>query len=456
MLINAYFPAFGETTGRHVFKQAFHTALLVAVAHLQLRGRPVLLVGDINATAGELDKGKPPSIKRSSTSALAVCQPSPVPAGWFRHWFRSLLGNAATAPGLQAASEGGAAECTALPNAHLVDTFRQLHPTVEGAFTCWSTLTAARKTNFGRRLDYTLLSASLLDQVVDSNIQQDVQGSDHCPVWVDMNSSVHLSSSSSQAWLAQPSGREQGDRHAAEVAAMRLPLPGDGSTNEPTNAAYAPPDSSSRDFRPQWCPPSLVSPLQPPPPMEAALQLLGAPVQSHLGAFFAQASSDTTCILPAAAPAASSALPPAPARRPKRARSASAPLTHFFRSKTARGTSDVHIDLTADDDDEGAEFCAGRSQQPAARSWAQLLTGPPPPPLCKHAEPAIQRTVVKPGTTLGRKFFVCARPEGAHGDPAARCDFFLWLAEHRRGASAPASRVPVDSASSLAGQPQKG
>src|SRR4029434_8984510 len=42
-----------------------------------------------------------------------------------------------------------------------------------------------------------------------------------------------------------------------------------------------------------------------------------------------------------------------------------------------------------------------------------LLRSPPPPPPCKaHGEPCVLRTVKKAGPTMGRQFFVCARPQG--------------------------------------------
>ena len=48
-------------------------------------------------------------------------------------------------------------------------------------------------------------------------------------------------------------------------------------------------------------------------------------------------------------------------------------------------------------------------------------------PLCPgHGEPSIQRVVQKPGPNQGRRFWVCARPNGAPGHAAARCDFFKW------------------------------
>lgn len=64
----------------------------------------------------------------------------------------------------------------------------------------------------------------------------------------------------------------------------------------------------------------------------------------------------------------------------------------------------------------------------SASAWKNLLQGPPPPPLCKgHQEPCVLRTVKKPGPNKGKQFFVCARGEGHSTNPEARCDFFKWV-----------------------------
>ena len=44
----------------------------------------------------------------------------------------------------------------------MVDVFRSLFPAAVGAFTCWNTLTSARATNYGTRIDLVLASAQLL------------------------------------------------------------------------------------------------------------------------------------------------------------------------------------------------------------------------------------------------------------------------------------------------------
>lgn len=64
----------------------------------------------------------------------------------------------------------------------------------------------------------------------------------------------------------------------------------------------------------------------------------------------------------------------------------------------------------------------------AAKSWKEMLKGPPQAPLCKgHKEPCVLREVKKDGPNKGKKFWVCCKPQGLKTDPAARCDHFVWI-----------------------------
>lgn len=63
----------------------------------------------------------------------------------------------------------------------LVDSFRALNPE-EVKYTFWSQRFNARKSNAGWRIDYFLVSESLMQQVVSSEIHNEVFGSDHCPI----------------------------------------------------------------------------------------------------------------------------------------------------------------------------------------------------------------------------------------------------------------------------------
>lgn len=64
----------------------------------------------------------------------------------------------------------------------LIDTFRYLNPSTEGAYTWWSYRFNARKNNAGWRIDYFIISESLKDKLIDSKIHRDILGSDHCPI----------------------------------------------------------------------------------------------------------------------------------------------------------------------------------------------------------------------------------------------------------------------------------
>lgn len=66
--------------------------------------------------------------------------------------------------------------------AGFTDTFRTLHPDLEGAYSWWSYRMRARERNAGWRIDYFLVSDGIAPQVTEANILSEVYGSDHCPV----------------------------------------------------------------------------------------------------------------------------------------------------------------------------------------------------------------------------------------------------------------------------------
>ncbi len=76
---------------------------------------------------------------------------------------------------------------TALLDAGFVDTFRRLHPDLEGAYSWWSYRFKARQNNAGWRIDYFLVSEKLMDKVTSASIYSEVLGSDHCPVALEID-----------------------------------------------------------------------------------------------------------------------------------------------------------------------------------------------------------------------------------------------------------------------------
>ena len=71
-------------------------------------------------------------------------------------------------------------------NSHgLLDSFRTLNKE-EVKYSWWSFRAGARARNVGWRIDYALVSESLMNHIDDAFILNDVMGSDHCPVGVDI------------------------------------------------------------------------------------------------------------------------------------------------------------------------------------------------------------------------------------------------------------------------------
>jgi len=70
---------------------------------------------------------------------------------------------------------------TMVDDCQVVDTFRHLYPDLEKKYTFWTYMMNARAKNVGWRLDYFLVSNSMMDKVVDNIIRDQVYGSDHCP-----------------------------------------------------------------------------------------------------------------------------------------------------------------------------------------------------------------------------------------------------------------------------------
>ena len=67
------------------------------------------------------------------------------------------------------------------------DTFRYLYPDKTGAYSWWSYMFKARQNNAGWRIDYFLVSDRLRDRIKAAEIHSDILGSDHCPVYLELN-----------------------------------------------------------------------------------------------------------------------------------------------------------------------------------------------------------------------------------------------------------------------------
>ncbi|CAL5207609.1 unnamed protein product [Lathyrus oleraceus] len=150
-LITGYVPNSGDGLKRLSYRVTeWDPALSNYLKELE-KSKPVVLTGDLNCAHEEIDIYNPAGNKRS--------------AGFTDEERKSFETN--------------------LLSKGFVDTFRRQHPGVVG-YTYWGYRHGGRKFNRGWRLDYFLVSESLVDKVHDSYILPDVIGSDHCPTGLVM------------------------------------------------------------------------------------------------------------------------------------------------------------------------------------------------------------------------------------------------------------------------------
>lgn len=74
--------------------------------------------------------------------------------------------------------------------AGFTDTFRYRYPDLGGVYSWWSYRRNARATNAGWRIDYFLVSDRLRPLIQGTPIYNEIYGSDHCPVGLELDMEV--------------------------------------------------------------------------------------------------------------------------------------------------------------------------------------------------------------------------------------------------------------------------
>nr|XP_020742950.1 DNA-(apurinic or apyrimidinic site) lyase isoform X2 [Odocoileus virginianus texanus] len=147
VLVTAYVPNAGRGLVRLEYRQRWDEAFRKFLKGLASR-KPLVLCGDLNVAHEEIDLRNPKGNKKNAGFTPQE-----------RQGFGELL--------------------QAVP---LTDSFRHLYPNTAYAYTFWTYMMNARSKNVGWRLDYFLLSQSLLPALCDSKIRSKALGSDHCPI----------------------------------------------------------------------------------------------------------------------------------------------------------------------------------------------------------------------------------------------------------------------------------
>ena len=152
-LVTVYTPNSGSELKRLDYRQSWDKDFLSYIKALE-GNKPVVICGDLNVAHKDIDLARPkPNYNKS--------------AGY-----------------MQAEIDG----LDSYISANLVDTFRATNPeTVK--YSWWSYRAGARAKNVGWRIDYFLASESLCSQIEHTDILNDIMGSDHCPVSLDIKAS---------------------------------------------------------------------------------------------------------------------------------------------------------------------------------------------------------------------------------------------------------------------------
>lgn len=132
---------------RMTWEDAFRNYLLELDAK-----KPVILCGDLNVAHNEIDLKNPKTNRKN--------------AGF---------------------SDEERAKMTELLESGFTDTFRYLYPDAVDEYSWWSYMGKARDRNVGWRIDYFITSKCLDNNIKESRIHQQVFGSDHCPVELDID-----------------------------------------------------------------------------------------------------------------------------------------------------------------------------------------------------------------------------------------------------------------------------
>lgn len=150
-LVNVYVPNSGNDLRRLAYRQEWDQAFFAYLKKME-SAKPLIICGDFNVAHRDIDLARPKANYNKS-------------AGYMQEEI----------DGMDRYAEGG-----------FVDTFRHFHPGAGDHYSWWSYRAGAREKNVGWRIDYLLVSRQFIPSVKGAFIMQDIMGSDHCPVGIQL------------------------------------------------------------------------------------------------------------------------------------------------------------------------------------------------------------------------------------------------------------------------------
>lgn len=146
--LNLYVPNAQHWLTRLDYRKKWDALFLENAKKLE-KNKPLIFCWDLNVAHTEIDLANPKSNKKNAGFTIEE-----------RNWFSKYLENG------------------------FVDTFRFFYPDKTWAYSWWSNFANARARNIGWRIDYFLVSQSLKKDLKDAFIRNNIEWSDHCPVWI--------------------------------------------------------------------------------------------------------------------------------------------------------------------------------------------------------------------------------------------------------------------------------
>lgn len=149
-LVTVYTPNSQRELARLDYRMQWEDAFADYLCGLDEK-KPVVVCGDLNVAHKEIDLKNP----KTNTRNAGFTQEE-------RDKLTSLLGRG------------------------FVDSFRLLHPDEKDRYSWWSYMMKARERNVGWRIDYFLVSQRIAQNVAVADIDDQIFGSDHCPVILEL------------------------------------------------------------------------------------------------------------------------------------------------------------------------------------------------------------------------------------------------------------------------------
>ena len=149
-LYNIYFPNGQSNPDRLKYKLDFYDAFLAHCAEELQQGKKLIVCGDFNTAHKEIDLARPK--QNQKTSGFLEVE---------RKWIDSFVENG------------------------FEDVFRNYNSEPDW-YTYWDQKSRARERNVGWRIDYFFVHSSAINLVKGAEILNKIEGSDHCPIMLDL------------------------------------------------------------------------------------------------------------------------------------------------------------------------------------------------------------------------------------------------------------------------------